>query len=164
MYKLKQVEIEENVFMPFKWLDDTPGGQNLGRAEFLVCLKMLHGKLKEFWVSPRQQRGIDTCWHCHANDCNDFHISSYESLQSVGAWLIFPCKEHKALAVDVYAPSYARYLQITPSGIAFWKNDYTSKPFTEIAQILNKVNDQLGIDDISRLQEKLIKLDSKELK
>ena len=71
-----QIEVAGSTFIPFKWRDDTPGGSNLGRAEFQVCLKFKRGKVSEFWVYPRQQRDATTCWHI-ITTYQDFHISSY---------------------------------------------------------------------------------------
>ena len=160
MDKYEQIEVEDSLFVPFKWLDDTPGGKNLGIAEFRICLKSVRGKLTEFWVTPRQQRRNEI-WHCKANEYNDFHITSYEGLGSVGAWFIFPCEEHKALSFVVAAPANSRYLEITPSSIAFWVSDYGKKPFTKIAEMVSKVGNMIGGGEDKNLIEKLLQLDEK---
>ena len=156
--KYKNIEVEGELFIPFKWLDDTPGGENLGRAEFQVCLKSVRGKLKEFWVSTKQQRRNEI-WHCQANEYNDFTVNSYEGLDSVGAWLFYPCKEHKAMSFSVYAPTDSRYLQITPSGISFWVNDYSNHGFTKVAKMLTKISNDLGEEADENLIKKLVELD-----
>jgi len=154
------IEVEDSLFVPFKWLDDDPTGNNLGRAEFKVCLKMKRGKLTEFWVTPHQQRR-DEVWHCRANEYNDFNVSSYDGLQGVGAWLFYPCKEHKVLSFVVFVPTNSRYLEITPSGLGFWKNDYGDKPFTKVAEMLSKISVTMNVEEDKSLREKLISLDNK---
>ena len=117
----KLIELTEPIFIPFAWRDPTPGGQNLGRAEFQVCLKFKRGKVSEFWVYPRQTR-LETYWHFSYGDI-DFAISSYQRLDSVGAWLVLYCKEHKCPSICVYAPNDAAFLEISYHGLAFWRTN-----------------------------------------
>ena len=119
--KWKLVEVNDQVFIPFEWRDPTPGGQNLGRAEFQVCLKFKRGKCSEFWVYPFQTR-MDTYWHYSGGDIH-FVISGYEGLKSEGAWIIGWCKEHKCIAFSIYSPTDAKFLQISYHGISFWRNN-----------------------------------------
>ena len=122
----KLIEVKDIIYVPFKWLDDTPGGENLGRAEFKVCLKLKHNKIRELWVYPMQQR-MNTYWHLdHGNGYNDFVISQYgfpKDTESTGVWLAFPCKKHKAISFFVYVPTGAKWLEISPGGLSFWYSD-----------------------------------------
>jgi len=158
--KYKQIEVEEELFVPFNWKDDTLGEANLGRAEFGICLKMLRGKLREFWIYPFQQRMDEyICWHCKANEYNDFQIASYEGLSSVGAWLIYPFKKHKSLMFRVAAPNNSRYLRIEPSGISFWRNCYDDEPFTGISKMMITISNMLREEEPKELIKKLKALD-----
>lgn len=120
--KWQQVEVKDRIVIPFEWRDPTPGGGNLGRAEFHVCLKFKRGKVSEFWVYPVQTR-LETCWH-YIGESPDFTISAYEGLVSEGAWLSFYCSEHKSTSFSVYSPTGAKFLEISSSGLSFWKNRY----------------------------------------
>ena len=124
--KWKPIEVEGQTFIPFEWIDKTPGGGNLGRAEFQVCVKFKRGKVHEFWVYPRQQRSADKYWHCQGGDCS-FYIASYERLGDPHVWLTSYCPEHKTQTLHVYVPNDARFLKIDYSGIAFCKTDWNAK-------------------------------------
>jgi hypothetical protein len=121
----KQVEVTGENFIPFEWKDRTPGGKNLGRAEFQVCINWRRGEIAEFWVYPVQTR-LDTAWH-YTGGSTYFSVNAYEGLKSEGAWMVHWCNEHKCQALKIYAPSQARFLQINHSGISFWISDF-SKP------------------------------------
>jgi len=117
----KIIEIENSIIIPFDWKDPTPGGQNLGVAEFVVCLKFRRGKISEFWVDPVQTR-LEVIWHyTHGTSSGDFAISAYEGLQEKGAWFIGFCKTHKCPMIRVYAPNNARYLEINNYGLSFFR-------------------------------------------
>jgi len=125
MKEWKPIELEDQVFIPFEWIDKTPGGGNLGRAEFQVCIKFKRNKVCEFWIYPRQQRDMDEFWHYKGGDCS-FYIASYEDLADAKVWLIHHCLEHKAQSFHIYAPNDARFLKIDYSGIAFCKTDWNA--------------------------------------
>jgi hypothetical protein len=125
------VEIKEKLFIPFDWIDPTPGGRRLGRAEFAVCLKFLRGRISEFWVDPVQTH-IDALWHYSGGNV-DFTIQAYEKLESEGIWLVSYCKFHKATFFRLYAPRNAKFLLIDHNGISFYKtNIYLDLPETGI--------------------------------
>ncbi len=120
----KFVDVDDEITIPFDWRDPTPGGQNLGRAEFVCCIRWKRGKVSEFWVYPVQSR-LDTVWHMtRGNEYGNWHIGSYEKLEAAHAWLVTWCKEHKCQSISIYAPTGAKYLTINPGGIEFWVNDY----------------------------------------
>ncbi len=117
----KLVEIENRIVIPFDWRDPTPGGKSLGRAEFMVCMKFKRGKVSEFWVDPIQTH-IEEMWHYVGGDIY-FALSAYQNLEDPKAWMIRYCKEHKCTSINVYAPSYAQFLEIDYHGLSFWKSD-----------------------------------------
>jgi hypothetical protein len=116
------IEVKGSMFIPFDYMDKTPGGGNLGRAEFAVCVKFKGGKVAEFWVYPVQQRRQEY-WHFAGGDC-DFTIGSYEGLADAKVWRTFWCKEHKTTSLEMYAPDGAKFLRIDYHGISFTKTDW----------------------------------------
>ena len=118
--KWKMIEVEDSLSIPFEYMDKTPGGQNLGRAEFQVCIKFKRGQVSEFWVYPRQQRRED-CWHYSGGSDLGFSISSYEGLDNSHVWLVSYCREHKTQTFMTYAPNGAKFLKIDSYGIHFCK-------------------------------------------
>jgi hypothetical protein len=120
-----QVEINGQIVVPFEWRDNTPGGGNLGRAEFRVCLKFKKGMTCEFWVYPVQTHLTD-CWHWVGN-YYDFTVNAYHGLKSEGAWLFYYCKEHKCISFNVYAPPESKFVSIDNNGLTFLKSDWSSK-------------------------------------
>jgi hypothetical protein len=122
----KQVEVgDKGLFVPFQWVDKTPGGSNLGVAGFVICLRWKHGQIKEMWVHPKQQR-LNNYWHikCDTGN-NDIHIGSYEGLPNPNAWLIYWCAKHKAVAINVTAPAGAKFIRIWRWGIDFTMTDWS---------------------------------------
>ena len=118
----KIVEVSGKTFIPFAWIDKTPGGSNLGHAEFCVCLRFKRGRVSEFWVYPAQQRDTNTAWHYTGGDI-DFSISSYEHLTDAKVWLYFWCKDHKCPSMRIYVPRYSKFLEIDYHGISFWSTN-----------------------------------------
>jgi hypothetical protein len=117
----KLVEVLNRLYVPFDWKDSIPGGQNLGRAEFQVCIKFLRKKVSEFWVYPVQSR-LETYWHYLGGDV-DFSIQSYEGLNQPNVWLASYCTEHKTTMLHIYSPNNAKFLGMDYHGISFWKYD-----------------------------------------
>ena len=110
-------------FISFDYRDKVLGGENLGRAEFLVCLKWKKGKIVEFWVDPVQTR-LYYKWHfIGGNEYGDFSVDSYEQLDAPRVWFFTFCKQHKTQAFRVYAPNDAKFLEISESGLNFWKSN-----------------------------------------
>jgi len=117
------VELKLGEFVSFDWRDKTPGGSNLGRAEFEICQIYKRGKLKEVFIYPRQQR-TDKYYHATMNGDNSFHIASYEELENANVWLTYPCKEHKTITIRLYVPRESRFFSIEYSGMIFSKTDW----------------------------------------
>lgn len=127
MSKQKMIEVTRELAVPFKWLDDTPGGKNLGRAEFQVCVKFRRGRVNEFWVCPVQQHRND-CWHFKGNGDAAFRAPAYgENIRDENIWIVRWCREHKTMSFSAYAPEGAKFLLINEYGISFWEIDPTRK-------------------------------------
>ena len=121
----QMVEVSGALNVPFKWRDDTPGGGNLGHAEFQVCLKH-HGKRKssEFWVYPRQQRGASVYWHKDwVHPDLGFSLSSYQDLEDPNVWHLGYCEEHRCTTFAIYVPRDSVFARIDGYGLSFWKTD-----------------------------------------
>lgn len=119
------VEVEGGINVPFKWRDDTPGGSNLGHAEFQVCLKFRRGAPAEFWVYPAQQRDVHTAWHKDwVHPDLGFGFSSYEGLDDPRVWKVGWCPEHKCCSMRLYVPKDSRFIRIDGYGVSFWRSDF----------------------------------------
>lgn len=96
----------------FKWRDPTPGGSNLGRAEFSICPVYVRGKLKEMYIDPIQQRNSDTIYKAVFDyPPLDFTIQSF-GLDDPKIWLHYWCKRHKCAGFRLYVPDNAEYFQV----------------------------------------------------
>jgi hypothetical protein len=124
--ELECIEVKDHITIPFLWLDPTPGGSNLGRAEFEVCIKYKRGRVGEYWVYPAQQRDQKHFWHYAGGDV-DFCVSSYERLEEPKAWLFYWCKTHKAQAMRIYAPPNSKFLRLDYHGVSFCRTDWDQK-------------------------------------
>lgn len=107
---MKQVELNDNGRIYFKWLDDTPGGKNIGRAEFGFCPVWKRKRIKEIFIYKLQQRDITEHYHveCHGNGLS---ISSWTGLDDPKIWMFFKCSEHKTMGMRVYVPSHSEYVE-----------------------------------------------------
>ena len=115
---MKLIEVgTENIEIPFQYMDLTPGGKNLGRAEFVICQIYKYGGLFEYFVYPLQQR-LDCYWH-KSGSGNEFTIYSFDVKQPPMVWRTFWCMEHKTLSLEIYAPDYTTHLRLEYSGISF---------------------------------------------
>lgn len=122
MSELHEVDVGHELWIPFKWLDDTPGGSNLGRAEFAFCPKFFRGRLKEYWVYPMQQRDQESFWHWKGYTDWAPTFSCYQQLDDVRIWRVYWCREHKTVTSEMYVPNGARWLQLNGYGMSFWRS------------------------------------------
>jgi hypothetical protein len=120
---LQKIEVQDDMFIPFDWIDKTPSGSNLGRAEFSVCLKFKRGKVVEYFVFPEQQQNQKYYWHWEGNYSN-FSIHSYDDLEDANVWLFYYCKTHKGQEFRLYAPKGSKYLWLSNNGIGFLKTSW----------------------------------------
>jgi hypothetical protein len=128
MDKWKEVIVEKPTFIPFVWIDRTPGGSNLGRAEFDVCQIYKRGKLSEYFVYPQQQRDMENYWHV-VNPIPEgvFTISSYERLADPNVWKTGWCKEHKTVYLSIYVPTDSKFIWLNAHGIGFTRTKWDEK-------------------------------------
>jgi len=126
MTELQERLIKTETVIPFKAMDDAPGGSNLGLAEFEVCPKFFRGKLKEFWVYPLQQRDATEFFH-YVGFCSPwsgFGISSYEQLNHANVWKQLWCSEHKTVLSRLYVPLGAKFIRLDQYGISFLRTEW----------------------------------------
>lgn len=92
----------------YEWMDKTPGGGNLGHAEFLFCPVWSRGRMRELHIYPRQQRVPVYCYTLDLSECriSDFSFSSwtYMGIEHPWCWRMWWCKEHKGVSYEVYVP------------------------------------------------------------
>ncbi len=106
------------ISIPFEWRDKTPGGQNLGRAEFQVCVIYKRGKVARYFVYAAQQKNV-TKFFQFIGVYDDFSIDSYDDLEDAKVWLAAWCKEHKTQTLSIYVPPEAKFLNLSYHGISF---------------------------------------------
>lgn len=94
----------------FVAIDKTPGGTNLGRAEFVFCPMWRCGRLERFFIEARQQRDlVDTQYVVETFKGEMFCVQSWthRGIKEPRVWSSYWCKEHKTIALRVYVPNNA---------------------------------------------------------
>lgn len=103
--------------IPYKVLDDVPGGGNLGRAEFRFCpLWTRGGRMRELLIYPLQQRS-KVYYRLDLTDCGKVTIFTFESYgdrERPRPWRMGWCKEHKTVSYEVYVPDCTDHLSFSP--------------------------------------------------
>ena len=110
----KRISVDS--IIPYKVLDDTPGGGNLGRAEFLFCPLWTRGRMRELLIYPLQQRS-KMYYRLDLTDCGKvttFGFDSYGDKERPRAWRMGWCKEHKTVSYEVYVPTGTDRLSFSP--------------------------------------------------
>jgi len=120
---MKEWAVKSGLSVKFNWRDPTPGGKNLGRAEFKICQIYKRGKLIEYFVYPFQQQMQEYFWHW-VGESEDFTINSFEGLGNSWMWLSHWCKTHKTVAMNLYVPNNAVYLNLNYHGLGFTLNPW----------------------------------------
>ena len=119
--EMKRVDVKDRISIPFEWKDMTPGGGNLGHAEFEVEIFYRRGKIVEFAVYPKQQRDANEYW-VMTNPCpTDFTINSYNHLEDARVWIFRYCEKHKTPYFSLYVPANSSRIEIDRYGISFWR-------------------------------------------
>lgn len=109
----KRKELNDGDRVYYKAYDDTPGGGNLGHAEFVICPVYKRGKLKEVFIYPQQQHNIKYYYHYKLPYTPyAWGVDSYNSDDPVNIWMWFWCKEHKCMSLELYVPKYANYFSV----------------------------------------------------
>jgi hypothetical protein len=119
----KPIELDEGDIIEYQVLDDTPGGGNLGRAEFVFCPILKRGRITEVNIYRKQQRRKDRWFRVKM--CSDQytglafeHRTGEYRTESLAPWHIGPCKEHKGLAFSVYVPTGTGQIRVRLSSIS----------------------------------------------
>lgn len=112
------IELDSELWVPFKYRTE-----DLGTAEFLVCVKWYGWGDFEFWVDPVQTH-ITEWWHSPRHEYPDFSITSYGKLSDPRTWLCNYCREHETSQLRIYTPDNAKYLRLSHDGISFHKEKW----------------------------------------
>lgn len=122
MKKPKEISTNESVSIPFVWKDKTPGGSNLGRAEFGVTLQFdKDARVKKFYVFAIQQRNVESYLLFLSGDI-DFTIGSYDRLLEPKVWMIHKNTEIGGTCFHIYVPEDSKYLHVDYHGVNFGKS------------------------------------------
>lgn len=116
-------EIKRNTpcSIPFKWLDDTPGGNNLGHCEFAFVLKIKKdNNIGGFYVFLLQHRNVKSYLYYASGDIN-FVLSSYEGLDRPETWMIHGSTQPKGVCFHAYTPKNSKFLNVDYHGVLFTK-------------------------------------------
>lgn len=103
-------------------LDKTPGGGNLGRAEFVFC-PILNGKRIERVEIYRKQQRRDDRWFRvkiygdYATGLAFKEAHCRPGHQYIAAWNYHRCAEHKGISMSVYVPDGTCRMRVELSGI-----------------------------------------------
>lgn len=123
--KEKPLVISINDEIRFKALDDTPGGGNLGRAEFQFCPIWRKGKMAELMIFRRQQREEVRAYRLKLlRGITQFSFQGpYEDKPNL--WHMFWCEEHETVCYRVYVPTHSSRIAFEPHfgnsiDIRFW--------------------------------------------
>ena len=98
----------------FKWMDDVPGGNNIGRAEFAICPIWANGRLKGAYITRAQQRELGYYFVKLHGDRISFNSMTHRGIvkQEPWIWLQGWCKEHKTQSCRIYVPPQSSKLII----------------------------------------------------
>lgn len=106
------VEIGLEDIIKFKDLDT-----EYGRGEFVFCPVFRNGRMEELYITAVQQNRTDTRWKLRLEgDIKIFCIQSWglssseAKLKVPWVWREWWCKDHKAIAHEVYVPDGANTL------------------------------------------------------
>lgn len=111
------ITIEDSI--DYVALDPTPGGGNLGRAEFIFCPIWKDGIMTRLLIYPRQQRVKVFCYDLSLKDAGMvknfcFHSWTHKGIEQPHAWRMYWCEEHATVSYEVYVPSKTNRLSFEP--------------------------------------------------
>jgi len=111
--KTKIVKLKEN--KQYKFIPKT---DTYGCAEFQVCFKVVRGKLKKVFISPRQQPDTNVKWYEYELNYKpiDWSIGCAlidHELEYPRIWLMGHCKEHNCITMSIYPPKYTNSFSIS---------------------------------------------------
>lgn len=98
---MRKVELKEYEKYPFISHTD-----KYGNAEFSVCTRYTHGKLREIWLTSLQQEDFVEYHYKFDYSPTDFSINSrtYKGINEPRIWIHGWCKEHKGQFMRLYVP------------------------------------------------------------
>ena len=114
---LAPVDITLAETIPYKAMDDTPGGGNLGRAEFQFCPVWKRGIMVELLIYRAQQRDKTKAYRlplAEAGRVTTFSFDARVEHERPRPWRMFWCKEHKNVTYEVYVPSGTDQIKFRP--------------------------------------------------
>ena len=106
----KIVKLKEGDVIKYNWMH-----KDYGRAEFNFCPIFKYGKLKKLLIYPRQQDTDVLYYELECYNQRDFNFQSWQhkGIEIPWAWIYFYCKEHKQLAMNVYAPKNTNVIKFS---------------------------------------------------
>lgn len=121
MNKNIAIELTPEGVIEYDVLDKTPGGSNLGRAEFVFCPVIRRSRFAEIHIFRKQQRRADRHYIVKLpKDVPaigfDHKISDFHK-ENLAPWNYVPCKEHKGLSFSIYVPDGTSRLAYHLSGV-----------------------------------------------
>ncbi len=118
MKREKVVDVGLDGAIPYVAMDPTPGGENLGRAEFEFCPIWKRGRMVELLVFPAQQRTDVLCYRLaltgRVRTFSFTHRSASPRREEARPWMMTWCQEHKTVSYRVYVPAYTNELRFEP--------------------------------------------------
>lgn len=118
----KAIELKDNQAIEYDVLDKTPGGSNLGRAEFVFCPVIKSGKIREVHIFRRQQRQSDKHYLVKLYSDERAGIGFRHNPEgsrgnALAPWYYSVCQEHKGMSISVYVPDDTSKLVVRHSSI-----------------------------------------------
>jgi len=98
------IELSKHQPISYKWIDETPGGMNLGRAEFTFCPKYKRDRLTEMFISRKQQREKDRYYIAKGLNSESFSFRKQDDIRATPIWRIAFCHDHKVTRFELYVP------------------------------------------------------------
>ncbi len=111
------MELKEKILNDGDRVDFTPSSRNYGVAEFTCCPVFKYGKLREFYIYPRQQENVKYYYKVEFNGRytpRDFSIMSWthKGIDEPRIWIHNWCKEHKCASFSFYVPRNSNNFKI----------------------------------------------------
>lgn len=101
----EEVKLEvDAIFFPFF-------SKRYGRTMFEFCPVFKRGRLERLYIDPITFPS--SCIYVVEYKSDDFIIDSWAGLDTPDVWKMLWCKEHKTIAMQVYAPNESTHLYIT---------------------------------------------------
>jgi len=109
------MKLKEKILNDGDRVDFVPYTPNYGVAEFACCPVYRYGKLKEFYIYPRQQENVQFYYKVlFPYPPQDFSIMSWthKGIDEPRIWIHSWCKEHKRASFSFYVPRNSNNFKI----------------------------------------------------